>query len=203
MSTILEKYTDVIRAKYPRGYSKELARKLKISLNTLYAYASRLGLRKTKKHYGPEGGVSCRTKEGGCYVLYFHGGGRVQEHRYVMERHLGRRLRKTERVHHLNGDRYDNRIVNLKLMRNEREHALWHLAHPDVGRFNSRRMRRDIVPGKLWCPACQKRKAVTCFTKDKSTMTGYRAYCTDCYRVKQRSWRDARIQRARRRLVWE
>lgn len=70
------------------------------------------------------------TKNG--YVLY---------HRIVMENHLGRILNKSEVVHHVNGNKHDNRIENLQLL-DSKEHV----------RLHSIQQGRKTC--KLKCPNC-------------------------------------------------
>jgi hypothetical protein len=50
----------------------------------------------------------------------------VLEHRLVMERHLGRSLGPEEVVHHINGDRADNRIENLRVIKDSATHMREH-----------------------------------------------------------------------------
>lgn len=41
---------------------------------------------------------------------------KVRKHRWLMEQSLGRRLAATEDVHHINGNKQDNRLENLQLI---------------------------------------------------------------------------------------
>lgn len=49
------------------------------------------------------------------YTMIYVGDKLVYEHRVVMEQHLGRKLRRGEIIHHINGDPKDNKIKNLQL----------------------------------------------------------------------------------------
>lgn len=47
--------------------------------------------------------------------------GYIREHRYVMEQKIGRILKRTEIVHHIDGDTLNNHLDNLELM-DKRDH---------------------------------------------------------------------------------
>jgi len=51
-------------------------------------------------------------------------------HRVVVERHLGRSLLRSEQVHHINGDRTDNRVENLQILTSGEHSRLHNQKHP-------------------------------------------------------------------------
>lgn len=62
--------------------------------------------------------------ENGYKVLY-NNGNSIKEHIFVMETHIGRKLLPNEVVHHIDGNKTNNNITNLRLMTN-REHSSLH-----------------------------------------------------------------------------
>lgn len=77
------------------------------------------------------------------------------EHRYLIERKIGRILKTDESVHHINGNKLDNNIDNLELMSRsehavrhatENGHHLWTHACVDCG--------KQIITGAVRCRSC-------------------------------------------------
>lgn len=50
----------------------------------------------------------------------------VRQHRWLMEQHLGRKLELNEHVHHINGQKTDNRIENLMVLSSSAHATLTH-----------------------------------------------------------------------------
>lgn len=61
----------------------------------------------------------------------------IRLHRFLVEKQLGRKLKRTEHVHHLNGDKLDNRLDNLVVL-SERDHHSIHAKEISAKRKNGK-----------------------------------------------------------------
>lgn len=89
--------------------------------------------------------------------------GYVLEHRLVMEGLLNRRLSREEVVHHINGDKSDNRPANLEVLASHRDHLIDHHISMDgwFGRYKESLSSQDkkavnsVEPSKETIPSQQ------------------------------------------------
>jgi len=145
---------------YVKNYRKDTARFCSRSCSAKYRYHHDKSLRDNLSHqyHGKDHpmwrGGKTRNTQG--YILihspehpFCDKRGYVREHRLVMEKELGRYLKQSEVVHHLNGKRDHNKIENLKLMKKK--------DHDRIGP-------NIFLEGKKYkriCPECGKRFYVT------------------------------------------
>ena len=52
--------------------------------------------------------------------------GYIREHRLIMEKHLGRYLKQSEEIHHIDGNTINNKLNNLMLFPNKSAHTIFH-----------------------------------------------------------------------------
>ena len=68
----------------------------------------------------------------------------ILEHRLVMEKHIGRFLKSTEQVHHINHNKKDNRIENLMLCLTPQEHRAQHPITEEIKEKISKKLKGRI-----------------------------------------------------------
>lgn len=99
---------------------------------------------------GPEGRIVVYAP--GHPGANLFGGSHILEYRLLIEKKIGRHLRSDEIVHHVNGDKHDNRLSNLQVM-SRADHAREHFIgcrRPDKMKFSDavvRSARREVAAG--------------------------------------------------------
>lgn len=131
---------EVIRSSKGRN-SADIARELGRAPSVIRTRAKRLGISNWKEWSGGykefRGYKVSKIERGDGNLAR-----RVPEHRHIMEQHLGRRLEDSERVHHINMRKRDNRIENLYLCQSDDVHSR---AHHSISGFIAELLERGVI----------------------------------------------------------
>lgn len=121
-----EQEIEFIKTNYPKYGSKYCADKLNRSENAINKKIKKLGLSINWKHTYINGNgylVNCEDRKHRYLV-----------HRRLVENKIGRKLKNNEVVHHIDGNKLNNNINNLKLM-TRKEHIEIHRKDLESGKY--------------------------------------------------------------------
>ena len=113
---------ETIKKMYSNHRNEDIAKLLKISSHTVKKYGNTIfhikknSIVMIKYNYEKYGSRTINA-EGYAQITAGDLGERKQmlEHRYIMEKYLNRKLERFEHIHHINGNKSDNRLKNLEL----------------------------------------------------------------------------------------
>ncbi len=112
----------------------------------------------------------------------------IGEHRLVMQKHLRRKLFPQEIVHHIDGDKSNNRIDNLILFPTKKAHSKYHYDNGDL-KLMAGGNRKQTFKGILQCRVCHNWKGLREFLTDSKHHLGVRNICKDCYNLQRKERR--------------
>ena len=130
-----------LEERYNSGQSmKQIAKEMGFGMNTIVRRLNKIGItkRRTVSYYNKVNGNSGQVKKGQRSIAW-KGGTKIEfgylyiwindryvrTHRYIVEKQLGRKLTRDEVVHHIDHNKTNNHLSNLKVM-SKTDHARYH-----------------------------------------------------------------------------
>jgi len=123
-------------------------------------------------------------------------GKKIDEHRFVWENYWGYKLKPEEVIHHIDGDKSNNEINNLKYFSTKSEHAEFHYEQGDYS-LKAGENKKELVDGKLQCHQCEKYKPLEEFQKRKTAHLGVVGVCLVCRNEEIRKYKIRKKMRTK------
>lgn len=139
---------------YIKGLSlRSIGKILKINSTTVLNYMKKFKIprrKRTEIQIGKFGKLSRRwngglRKNSNGYILIYKPNnqsadksGYIREHRYIVEQYIGRKLKPSEIIHHIDGNKSNNKKLNLYIFSKKGLHTTFEalVKHKIIGRFS-------------------------------------------------------------------